>query len=473
MTRLIGYVLASLALTMAITWLLAAPGTIAIDVAGYRMQPRIGVSVIALFTLIFASIFLWTLISRLLATPSYLQKRAQRNRQSHGIDALSNSFIALQAGDANKARQLAREAQNKLPQNAAAQLLEARAELALGKWGEARNQYKKLIDNPATSLAALSGLYEQAVGQGRQDAALTFAHKAHSLAPELTWASQAIFHDLTQNSDWAAALKMVHEEPSRTRSTKQNKKRRLAILHTAIAATNETSNSAEALDNVRVALKLEPDFVPAALIAARIHSNRGELRKSTSLLRRVWRANQHPHIATLYANAQPGISPVERLKRINELISTPPPDQESAIVIANLAIQAKEWSTARTALTNFVTDSPSQSTCVAMAQIEEGQNDDHGRARQWLAKAVSAPRDPVWIADGVTANEWSPVSPVTGELDAYEFKVPSSSISLVETPGPQFELQPSSINDLKTSEIVEVTPDTQPELDEKSSTDQK
>ena len=38
-----------------------------------------------------------------------------------------------------------------------------------------------------------------------------------------------------------------------------------------------------------------------------------------------------------------------------------------------------------------------------MAQIEEGQNLDQGRARQWLARAVSAPRDPIWVADGVTA----------------------------------------------------------------------
>ena len=117
---------------------------------------------------------------------------------------------------------------------------------------------------------------------------------------------------------------MIHTETAKTRDEKQKKKRKLAVLHTAIAAANETSNPTDALDNARVALKLEPDFVPAALIAARIHSNKGEIRKSTSILRRVWRASKHPHIATLYASAQPGISPLDRLKRPERFNSISP-----------------------------------------------------------------------------------------------------------------------------------------------------
>jgi HemY protein len=43
---------------------------------------------------------------------------------------------------------------------------------------------------------------------------------------------------------------------------------------------------------------------------------------------------------------------------------------------------------------------------------------------------VHAPRDPAWTADGVTAAEWQPVSPVTGKLDAFEWKVPVSAVAL-------------------------------------------
>ncbi len=459
MTRLIGYILFSLALVLAITWLLALPGVVQIDAAGYHVEPQIGVAIIFVAAVILASIFIFSLIRKLLAAPRYLRAKSASARQKQGIEALSNSFIALQAGDAQKARHLAREARGKLPQNSAAQLLEARSDLALGKWGEAREQYRTLIDNPKTSLAALSGLYEQAQAQGRKDAALTFAHKAHSLSPELPWASEALFNELTQNSDWAGALKMVHAQNAKTRAEKQGRRRKLAVLHTAIAAANEISDPNDALDNARVALKLEPDFVPAALIAARIHSNKGEIRKSSSLLKRTWRATGHPHVAALYASAQPGISPVERLKRLGDIIPTPPETEQGAIVLARAAIAARDWAIARRALNPFIEENPSQGVCVAMAQIEEGEKADEGRARQWLARAVSAPRDPVWVADGVTAAEWAPLSPITGQFDAFEFKVPTSALSLEQNQLADIDTGP------QTDMEAEITP-TPPPADE-------
>ena len=428
MTRLIGYVLLSLAITLGITWLLATPGIITIDVAGYRLQPKIGVAAIALLGLVTASILVWTLFFKIVSLPAWLQSRTARKRQSQGIESLSAAFIALQAGNADKARNLARDAAARLPDNAAAKLLEARAELALGRWGEARDQYRDLLDNPQTAIAALSGLYEQARAQNRPDAALTFARKAYSLTPELTWAGTVIFQEMTRNRNWTAALKMVHKETARNREEKAAKKRKLAVLHTAIAGANEADQPNEALDNARIALKLEPDFVPAALIAARIHSNKEELRKAASLLRRVWRATHHPHVAELFASVQPGISPVERLKRLRDLFPDPPPDTPSAIVLAQMAIKAADYETARKTLQPHLQDNASRSVCVAMAKIEELQHADHGKARHWLSRAVNAFPDPVWIADGVTANEWEPVSPVTGELDAFEFKVPTNNL---------------------------------------------
>jgi HemY protein len=59
-----------------------------------------------------------------------------------------------------------------------------------------------------------------------------------------------------------------------------------------------------------------------------------------------------------------------------------------------------------------------------MADIEEADTGDQGRIRQWLARAVRAKRDPVWVADGVVSERWAPMSPVTGRLDAFEWKTP-------------------------------------------------
>src|SRR5690606_34098520 len=68
-----------------------------------------------------------------------------------------------------------------------------------------------------------------------------------------------------------------------------------------------------------------------------------------------------------------------------------------------------------------------------LADIEEAQTGDQGKIRQWLGMALRAPRDLAWVADGYVAERWAPVSPVSGKLDAFEWKAPSERLGqLVE-----------------------------------------
>jgi HemY protein len=248
-----------------------------------------------------------------------------------------------------------------------------------------------------------------------------------SLAPETAWAGEAVFNDLARRGQWAEAVGMVNAEPAATREQKARKRRRQAVIETARARETETSQPNAALDHALTALKLLPDFVPAALIAARIYSNRGEARRAQSLLRRIWRATGHPDIAALYAHSQPGASAVDRLKRLGEIIEMPPAHRAAGMAMARAAIDAYDWPRARDALAAFAGSDATQGVASLMAEIEEGQNGDQGKAREWLARAVRAPRDPAWTADGIVSDEWEPVSPVTGRLDAFEWKVPVAS----------------------------------------------
>lgn len=437
MIRLATWIVVSLLVTAGIAWLVSLPGTATLEVAGYRMQPRLGMAAFLLIAGIAAAILAWSIVRRILDAPRYFAKLNRERRRDLGVAALSDGFVALQAGDPNRARMLAREARSNLPANHAAQLLEARADLALGDMQSAREHYRALISNKKTAVAALAGLYEQARTQGRADAALSFAQKAVTLAPQTRWASDAVLEDLTRHARWTDALARIAAETALTREDKKLKRRKQAVLETAIARDEAESAPQAALDHALTALKLVPDFVPAALIAARIQINRGETRRAMSLLRRVWRATSHPYVATLYAHAQPGASAVERLKRVRELIESPPQNLPAAIVLARAAVDAYEWTLARDSLATFADGHPTQAVCLLFAEIEEGQNADQGKAREWLGRAVRAPRDPVWTADGITSDDWEPVSPVTGALDAFEWRVPlAASLGRTAAPPP-------------------------------------
>src|SRR5438105_6262717 len=45
-----------------------------------------------------------------------------------------------------------------------------------------------------------------------------------------------------------------------------------------------------------------------------------------------------------------------------------------------------------------------------------------------MPRAVAARRDPAWTADGYVSDHWMPVSPVTGRLDALQWKDPLAGI---------------------------------------------
>ena len=300
----------------------------------------------------------------------------------------------------------------------------------------AREHYRALIASDKTAIAALTGLYDQARAQHRPEAALTFARKALALAPNSGWAADAVFDDLTRRGQWADAVAMVNVEQAASREERARKRRRQAVIETARAREAETSNPLVALDHALTALKLLPDFVPAALIAARIHSNRGEARKAMSLLRRIWRATGHPDVAALYAHAQPGASAIDRLKRLGEIIEVPPPHRAAGMALARAAIDAYDWPLARKALAPFIGADATQGVASLMAEIEEGENGDQGKAREWLARAVRAPRDPAWTADGLVSDEWEPVSPVNGRLDAFEWKAPMTLTARPSVPAP-------------------------------------
>lgn len=427
MIRLASWIVSSLVIAAIAAWVISLPGTLTLEVAGWRMQPRLGTAVVLLLVSAALIIIVWSVVRRVLGAPRAMARRSAKRRREQGVQALSDAVIALQSGDPARARLMAREAQARLPGSGAAKLLEARADLALGDMPAAREHYRALIDNERTAVAALTGLYDQARAQNREDVAITFAKKTLALAPQTQWASQAVFDDLTARGQWAEAVAMVNTEQAPSREDKAKKRRKQAVIETARARESEVGQPNAALDHALTALKLLPDFVPAALIASRIYINRGEARRAQSLLRRIWRATGHPDVAALYAHSHPGASAVERLKRLREIIDMPPPHRAAGMALARAAIDAYDWPLARTALDPFAGADATQGVGSLMAEIEEGQSGDQGKAREWLARAMRAPRDPAWTADGIISDEWEPLSPVTGRLDAFEWKVPVAS----------------------------------------------
>lgn len=160
-------------------------------------------------------------------------------------------------------------------------------------------------------------------------------------------------------------------------------------------------------------------------------------------------------------SARSGDTAIDRLKRAERLESLKPNNIESLFAVAQAALDAKEFAKARAKAEAAARIEPRESIFLLMADIEEAETGDQGRVRYWMAQALRAPRDPVWVADGVTSEKWLPVSPVTGRLDAFEWKAPFGQLE-----GPVEDLTienaiaaaPARTEQAPTPIVVEVAP---------------
>ena len=227
-----------------------------------------------------------------------------------------------------------------------------------------------------------------------------------------------------RNGQWDDAIRLLDQQKAASVIERGEAERLKAVLLTAKAGEKLQSDPVGAREDAKHALKLAKGLVPAALIAAKSYLREDNLRKAAAILEPVWKNDPHPQIAELYVRARSGDTAIDRLKRAERLESLKPNNIESLFAVAQAALDAKEFAKARAKAEAAARIDPRESIFLLMADIEEAETGDQGRVRYWMAQALRAPRDPAWVADGIVSEKWLPVSPVTGRLDAFEWKAP-------------------------------------------------
>ena len=424
MVRALIYLLLVAAFAIGLAWFADRPGELTINWLSYQIDvPLFWVTVGALVALGIL-LFVFSFVSRLISGPHRLRRHLKKKRQERGYDALRKGIFAVGAGDEAVAARYAIEARRALPREPLTELLRAQSAQLSGDRRTAQRIFEAMSDRSDTRLLGLRGLFLEASREGESEAAHQFASRAMSLNPALPWPVHALFDMQCRSRNWQGALETLAVARNHRHLDRKTADRRRAVLLTAQALDLEATESARAAELAQEAHRIAPDLVPAATLAGRVMAGQGNAYKTARVLARTWQYTPHPDLAIGYAYARPGDSPRDRLARIRSLIVLTPDHLEARIALASAAVDAREWGEARAALLPLIAKNPSAKVCALMARIEGGEKRDAGRVREWLARAVRAPRDAVWMADGIISNEWAPISPVTGALDAFEWRVP-------------------------------------------------
>ncbi|MGV8838888.1 MAG: heme biosynthesis HemY N-terminal domain-containing protein [Bauldia sp.] len=425
MIRILVLLIVVFALAAGFVWLADNPGEIAVTVAGYEVRTTLMALAIAILVLIVAIVIVWALVRVLIRAPFAIRRQNRDRRKELGQVALSKGLIAAGAGDAALAAHYAAELRHYARGEPTTLYLAAEAARLSGDTMGARSTYETMVARPDTRLLGLRGLFFEAQARGDDAAARSFADEGFREKPGIAWAANALLDYQAADGEWAAALTTLSTLTSAGTIDAARGKRLKAILLTARAEQLEAAEPETARDLAVEAHHLVPDLVPAAVLASRVLSRLGDVRKAGRVIETSWRIEPHPDLAAAYMSIRPGESGRDRLKRIRALVKIRANHLEGQLALARAAIEAQDWHTAREELQSVVASHPSERAYLMMAEIEEGEHRDIGRARDWLSRAVRAPRDPAWTADGFVFDHWEPVSPISGRIDAFEWKVPA------------------------------------------------
>lgn len=429
MLRLLLYLIVVGAIGAGAAWLAGQPGELAITWLGYRIETSV-FAAIAIILLAFAlAVVLWGGLRGLLGAPARMMGRMRERREERGRQALRYGIFAVGAGDAQLAARYASEARQVLENEPLTKLLRAQAAQISGDHATAKRIFETMLEDDETRLMGLHGLFIEARRENHIEAAEQLAAGAVEIKPALPWAAEALFELQCRKGDWAGALRTLGSMRQNKLVDRSTADRRRAVLLTAQAQAIELTGQEQAGKLAQDAHGLAPDLVPAAEIAGRVLAAQGHVSRAARLLARTWEEMPHPDIALTYAYVRPGDSPRDRLNRVRALTRHKPDHVESRVALAAAAVDAHAWDEARNALEPLLAERPSRRVCTLMARIEAGDTRNAGLVREWLAKALRAPRDPAWVADGVVSDRWAPLSPVTGQLDAFEWRIPMERIA--------------------------------------------
>ena len=392
MLRVLIYFAVVVLASLGVVWMADHPGTVLVTFGGREYQSSTLVALIALLVAAGIVALAWSVIRFVFRIPTLMSVASRSRRRQRGFAALSRGMVAVGTGDETAALRYSAEATRLLAREPMTLLLRAQSAQMSGDQPVAEKTFAEMLKHPETRALGLRGLHIEAQRRGDPEAAYAYAEEALKVAT-LSWAGQAVLEHRAQRGDWAGALAAVERNTGGRLVDRGTARRQRAILGTALAGEIAERDPDQALSLVRDALKEEPTLVPAAALAGKLFTRRGDIRRASKLLETAYVASPHPDLADAYVGVRPGDAAADRLARAETLARIVPHHPESRMAVAHAALEAREFDQAREALKPLVEAAdgsrPTARVCRLMAEIEEAENGETGALFEWLQRARS------------------------------------------------------------------------------------
>lgn len=426
--KIVGFVIIIAAATLGIARIKQSGETIDILAFGYQIslgpvQILLLSAVLALalwlgLKLIGLAISLWHFIN---GDETALSRYFAGRRERKGLQALTNTLMAMTAGDGKKAMAEANRSAQLLNAPRLTALLQAQAAVVAQDSNAAAIAFEALIDDPQTRFAGITGAMRQRLALDDRRAALKLAEHGAKLQPKNDAILKQLFALQTQSGDWAGATETLALQLKAGHIPRDLHRRRSAVLLMAKSKSNGDDNASMIEAN-----RLSPDLIPAAAAAADQLIKAGQIKEAEKILKKAWKSHPHPDLAAAFAAIDPDETAEGRATRFAPLIKLHPDHRETVVLQAQLMMAMGDMPGAKRALKPLAEADADAQICTLMAAITR---DSHAaESRAWLAKAISAPAAPAWVCDkcGHPHENWGPICENCSSVDSLSWAQPTT-----------------------------------------------
>ncbi len=263
---------------------------------------------------------------------------------------------------------------------------------------------------------ALKANIQHAMNDGQWDNAHNFLQQLQADVPHALWVQSQLFLVAVRQKQWHTARDVLPQLVKMGAYTKTHATQWKAALFTIQALTDTPQGTNTTRSGLlKDALKYDAACLPAMICHVQDLIARKEWRAAAKLIETTWRTSPHPHLGQAYVNARAGDSAADKLARAHALAARNPDHLESALLLAQAALQAGRADDFLATLAPL-TQVPTQRVCLLLHAYEHSRSPSSPAAREWLLKSIAAPADAGWAFEHVLAPHWHIVHPITGDV---------------------------------------------------------
>ncbi len=413
MLRLLQFILLCIGAALTFSWLARQEGMTIIDFAGWQIELRTSILLVAAVIALMLLIILYRSLRALILWPGWLGHNWQLRRKEKGERALGLGMVAFAAGDHKMALKQARKAEKLLGQGLLPDLLSAQAAHATGDTKAAMRYFTSLSNQEDTAYFGQVGLMRLYQGQGRHEESLFAAEQAVSLSGQSAPAHLRLLAEDLRTKNWRQALDrldilmrqkndvLMQTGPNEGFLSGQLSHPALLAAHLCVLLAEQEAPQRQNL--LKKALSYHPHFIEGACRLAALLAETHP-KQAVSQLEKDFKICAHSALADMLAKIS-GDNDGQLIARLGRLAEQAANQDEARLIVAEKALQRGIWASASAMLEAVSESGQTNHYFLLMAELydeklklatEDEKASLAERKQTSLKRAAQAPHGPGW-----------------------------------------------------------------------------